>query len=397
MPWDSGSATDHDDLLDKLETFLTGGALVNGSGIQVPSNQKWTILKDVINPSTTIYTGQIGLAREVYLRGPGLAATNTSITSVSDNGSGVARFNFTPGPTLAIDQEVIISGFTSNPSYNGVYLIDTTVAGYFEIDSISFGTTETGNFLINAQAIHTNIRRYTVPGQGGTADNWELSSAINFETLADFLEQPGSPYFTQTYYRSYVPLSEESFDYWFVATGRYFFVATHISTTTSVFGGGFYLPYALPSEFPYPIFLVGTSNTYNDRWSIADTGHSNFYKCLAGTYNNVLRHRDGEWLQVYNDTSTAPATAISSVFPTHQSDGWQVRSNQDDSYTVLPYIFFSGYDGGNVYGELENLYWVSSYNIAALDIVQIDSVDHLVLQNVWDTNTNTSYCVLKLE
>jgi hypothetical protein len=398
MPWDSGSAADHEDLLNKLETFLTGGALVNVSGTQIPSNQVWTILKDVINPSTSVYTNQIGLTREVYLRAPGLAATAVDITSVSNNGSGVARFNFTPGPTLAVTQEVILSGFTSNPSYNGVYLVDTTAAGYFEVDSISFGTTETGSFLINAEAIFTSIRRYSAAsGTGGDADNFELTAAINFNTLLDFRYQPGSPAYTLSTITPYIPLSGESFDYWFVATGRYYLVAVKISTTTSIFGGGFYLPYALPSEFPYPILIFGTASAYNTRWSAATAINSNFYSGTTSYNRAALRHRDGEWLRVYQQTGSAPTAATCAISPVHQTDTFKIRSNQDESYTALPYIFYSGYDGGNVYGEMENLYWVSSFNIAALDVVQIDSVDHLVLQNVWDTNTNTDFCVLRLE
>ena len=72
----------------------------------------------------------------------------TAITSVTDS-SGVARFNFS-GPTLFVGQEVVISTFVTNTSYNATGIITATGAGYFEIADIAFGSTETGSFLSNS-------------------------------------------------------------------------------------------------------------------------------------------------------------------------------------------------------------------------------------------------------
>ena len=72
-----------------------------------------------------------------------------AITSVTDS-SGVARFNFTAPPTLFVNQEVIISGFTINTAYNNTHIITSTGAGWFEVSNIPFGTNETGSFLSNS-------------------------------------------------------------------------------------------------------------------------------------------------------------------------------------------------------------------------------------------------------
>lgn len=71
----------------------------------------------------------------------------TAITSVTDNG-GVAVFNFPPGPTLSIGQQVIISSFTTNTAYNGSVTITAAGAGTFET-GVAFGTDETGSFGID--------------------------------------------------------------------------------------------------------------------------------------------------------------------------------------------------------------------------------------------------------
>lgn len=73
----------------------------------------------------------------------------TAITSVTDSG-GVARFNFSVGPTVYVDQEVVVSTFSTNTAYNGTYKITATGAGYFEIADIAFGSDETGSFLSNS-------------------------------------------------------------------------------------------------------------------------------------------------------------------------------------------------------------------------------------------------------
>lgn len=73
----------------------------------------------------------------------------TAITSVTNSG-GIARFNFTPGPTLAVDKIVSVSGFTTNPDYNVVGAVTTTGAGFFEIASVAFGSDEAGSFAFSS-------------------------------------------------------------------------------------------------------------------------------------------------------------------------------------------------------------------------------------------------------
>lgn len=67
----------------------------------------------------------------------------TSINAVTDNG-GIARFQFTPGPTLTVGQDVTLSGFLTYPSYNLTGQITDAGAGYFEISSISYLGNEIG-------------------------------------------------------------------------------------------------------------------------------------------------------------------------------------------------------------------------------------------------------------
>lgn len=74
------------------------------------------------------------------------AISLTTIDSVTVS-SGVARFNFTVGPTMFVNQEVDISNFVTETSYNQTGIITATGAGFFEVDSIAFTADDaTGDF-----------------------------------------------------------------------------------------------------------------------------------------------------------------------------------------------------------------------------------------------------------
>lgn len=392
MPFETATTTGYDDLLDKLLDFLTVPT-------PMPANQVWTLLEDRIVTGDLL--NQIEDYREVYLRGPGLSATAINITSVTDS-AGVARFNFTPGPTLTIDQEVILSQFTVNTAYNGVYEVTDTGAGYFEVASIPFGSNETGQFLIEAESIYINIRSYVVTTVAGNASNWELGAAVSFDIGNSFQEQVGS--FNESFSsgRAYVPLIDDTFQYWFVGTGRYFWVRAIIDGNPKVFGGGFYLPYALPSEFPYPIYLCGNADVYSTRYSDTNSQHMNFYSPYVGTSNEAqfsyMRHRDGQWLQILGyDAHLPPTSTTAYFFPINSTNAWGLISNMDDSYTMLPYTLYSGYDGGNIYGDLEGIYWAPEFNITTEDLITVGGVDHIVSRNIWYSDTNRDFCALRLE
>lgn len=78
----------------------------------------------------------------------------TTITSVTDS-SGVARFNFTVGPTMQVFQEAVISGFVTNTAYNITGIITAAGIGFFEISSIDFGSDETGSFRSDSVRIQS--------------------------------------------------------------------------------------------------------------------------------------------------------------------------------------------------------------------------------------------------
>jgi hypothetical protein len=101
----------------------------------------------------------------------------TAITSVSDSPStpGIARFNFTPGPTIFVNQYVELSGF-ADPTYNQNRLVTAAGAGFFEIEPIQFGATGTGSFRSDSITLTDN----------GTAATDGLGVAIDTDGATNY-------------------------------------------------------------------------------------------------------------------------------------------------------------------------------------------------------------------
>lgn len=83
------------------------------------------------------------------------AIASTGIDSVTDSG-GVARFNFTVGPTVYVHQKVTISGFITNTAYNVTGILTAVGAGFFEIASVAFGSDEAVGSFVSASVTVTD-------------------------------------------------------------------------------------------------------------------------------------------------------------------------------------------------------------------------------------------------
>jgi len=98
----------------------------------------------------------------------------TSITSVTEPLEGTARFNFTVGPTLFVDQEVVVSGFSGgNAAYNHTARITATGAGFFET-GVAFANGGTGSFLSNS------VRVIDAEHGLSTAQTLLIQNSINY-------------------------------------------------------------------------------------------------------------------------------------------------------------------------------------------------------------------------
>lgn len=314
MAWVTGSATDYDDLMDKLKTFLTTNAALVAAG------QNWTVLKDE-EPASDRY---------VYFKGPGLA---------------------------------------------------------------------------NTDEIHVNLRRF-YSAVGGVY-NWEFQGATSYDGGLSYDNQPGS---NET---CFFCLSNGTMTYWFFANGRRFIVIAKIGTVFVSAYAGFILPYALPSEYPYPLFIGATSYLESRSYSESDYYTSAFWKMGYGYRNTVegrvdsavqLRLVSGLWLpfkQNYVATYDLNAGMIwpyrSNNFSSNTDLGiGNLTKNTDGSYSILPVVLYSStYDTKDVFGELDGVYHTSGIDLNSEDTLTIGGDTYLVFQNVEDVGRNDFAAILR--
>ena len=108
-----------------------------------------------------------------------------------------------------------------------------------------------GPGLSNSESIHVNIQRMA-PDLTTNAHNWQVRGATSYDSSQTYEAQPNISR------DQYFPLSAAGvpIQYWFFANGRRFIIVAKVSTTYLSCYCGFYLPYALPSEFPYPKKMI---------------------------------------------------------------------------------------------------------------------------------------------
>jgi hypothetical protein len=185
--------------------------------------------------------------------------------------------------------------------------------------------------------------------------------------------------------------------YWFVANGRRFVVVVKVSTVYVSLYAGFILPYATPSEFPYPLYVAGShESATTDRWSASTHDVGGFFDPSDG--NAYFRHNDGAWLtfaNYSNGSGNSRQSADANLSWPYETD-LQLRENNDGTRTLLPVILYSSYSGGNVYGELDGVFFLPGFGIAAEDTITIGSDTYFVFQSVYRTDRR-AYAALKLE
>lgn len=226
-----------------------------------------------------------------------------------------------------------------------------------------------GTGLSGTEEIFVGFRTY----QDVNADYYNLVAAAftGYVPGNTFDTQPGAML-------SGVPAHNNRIDYWLTLNGHRIVLAMKVGTPVyeSCYVGKF-LPYATPSQYPYPIICAGMlSGVPAVRFS--ETTHSIPYK---GSRPNLrMRFNDGAWKQPdcwpWNSDIQAGAT--------------QVRDT-GSVYPTLPVVLS---DANGVYGELDGIFSISGFNNA----VENTGVDGslVVIQDVARTGF-TDYYAMRLD
>lgn len=305
---------------------------------------------------------------------------------------GDASFSIVPTSNYSNMSCAIGRSSTLNPSLQDMLAIER------DVQCVVKGPGTAGN-----DEIYVNLQ--TVSSVQSDAYNIRISYSVGYNPLLNNVDQPGVG--EAHYFLGWNQVTP----YWFVASGRCLKVIGKISTTYSNMYGGFFLPYALPSEFPYPV-IAGANSIDNIRWSDRSYKNSSFWNPsfalrTDSTYGTCLtmRRTDGSIGYFFNYAETVPSTyqARGVTYPyaygaTYRSETGLLdfRTAPDGSYALQPIVLTSPTNGINVFGELDGVFHVSGFNNASENIISLEGVDYLVVQSAFRTRAS-DYAAIRLE
>lgn len=391
MSYKAGTATGYDDLLNQLDSFLTG--------------QGMCLLPSFTGTGNGTISGPA--AGQSAIGGSASVAETITIT-------------FSSATAFAV------SGSVTGSIGSG------TVGTAFASDQINFTITAGDTDFVSGDAFTvattppwTSLERTTgqemiwqAPGNGGldeiivgascfsnvAADyyNWRLGGFTAYDSSLAFDAQAGYLSNGQAQSSPVLNLWNQSTPYWFVANGRRVIVVAKVSTVYVAAYLGLLSSYMSPGSYPLPLAVGGSmawseepaSTSTNWRWSYTGAQLTNFpipASTLGADYVSQLRLRlpSGTWRGF--DLSAGEST-YGRVWP-YLADFSSWTANLDGGYTLLPVILADATP--NVYGELDGMAAVTGNGNSAESTVSADGVEWLVVQNVSFASQN-QYFVVRL-
>lgn len=250
-----------------------------------------------------------------------------------------------------------------------------------------------GPGMDGSKAIHVEITSYNEANRDYA--NWLLKYGIGTA-----FQDTGAGVLSPSNGNKWMPLATSPLKYWFVANGQRFIVVAKVSTLYISCYCGFFLPYATPQEYPYPI-MIGASAGTNIRYT--DTAYKNFRSFWhpksesAGddeAYQRTsLSIRMPSGSEMFFDNDAANSNIIGGTYPYRGQISY--RPAIEGEYVLTPIILFNT-SRSDTYGELDGIYHVNGYSIQSEDVVTIGGVDHLVVQSANMSGSGT-YAAIRLE
>lgn len=387
------TASNFADLLNQLDTFLTstGMALTpiytatgNGAISAKGGSASVAELITITFTSATAF-GVVGSVSGSL----GTGTVGTPFTSTK------ANFTISPGGTAFVNGDVI--AFSVAPPWTSLRRSSGS-----EMIWQAPGNGGVDQIIVGARCF-SNV--------GGDYYNWRLGGFTAFNSGQTFQQQVGYVGgLNQANPSPVMQLWNSTIPYWFIANGRRVIVIAKISGVYSSCYLGFMNTYIAPGTFPYPL-VVGGSIAWNDgaepsetggdsrwRWSYTGAETSVWAKGYLGgltsdrTSTLRLRLPNGEWRGFSGSWNEA---SFGKLFPMAAANynSYDLRSNLDGSYSLLPVVLWDVSPQANQYGELDGVFDVTGFGNGAENTVTINGVAHLVVQNLFRNGRADYYAV----
>ena len=282
----TGTASNHNDLLDKLQTWLVGTV-------------GWTQLEytDVDKEATAVAIAGGGtgyVVTDVLTVSGGTYTTQTTLTITSVSGGVIDGIEVTePGVYSVIPSNPVSvtggsgSGATFTMTYDYITILDTTLS-----------LQAPGNGA--SARVYLNIN--TEHDEGNAFYSWKMYGATGYDAGESYGAMPGAggP--------AYFNLWQNVITYWFYANDRRVIIDAKCSTNYMSTYAGFFLPFALPTEYPFPYALIASypdieapdlNNARNSMIADPGSGGAAWYR----------RRTTEDWVQIENQSDSVVSIA----------------------------------------------------------------------------------------
>lgn len=332
-----------------------------------------------------------------------MAFETGTTTDSTDLWNKLLAFLTTNTTLVADDEEWVVDWTHPSGATSGVVLRAPGSAG---TDSIYIGLSLTTTTDTDAHYITIHGMSSTMPGALVMTDHINVSPGVR------------------------IWLDAGAMKYWLVGNGRRFILAVNMSTVYEMCYAGLFLPYAMPNQYPYPLFIGGCQgiNSQVTSWRSTSTYHAAFplapYVDVSGvgvnTANAYMLDTNGAWLnatasggsstqiclgpagyQLYdpdggNDFFISAWKDGSNGLPGHSDVRGRTMLSYGDVFALDPITLIRTNEAVQMYGILDGFYICPGVSNASENVIQIDSTDYIVLQNVFRTST-FDYMAIRLE
>ena len=286
------------------------------------------------------------------------------------------------------------------------------------------GTVSGGGSLLQLEGPGAGVGRRVYLNFRTTANttnslySWNIRGATGYTVGAVAGANPGEQ---QT--PVWLNLWQNTIQYWFYINDRRIIVVAKCSTAYMSFYGGFFLPFSVPTQYPFPLLVAADygssviwSHTNSGRRMMVDPG-GNMSAPAAWT-----RSPSGQWVSTYNqdlgagndEASDQQAGAVVRMWPYHVGEANSSALAYDDwTGSVQPHSggaaldsFIATRQGERwlwpvtlipsnepIYGTLDGVWCVPGTGLATEQVVTVGADTYRVFQNIQRSSGNDFFAV----
>lgn len=382
MAFTTGTSTNYEDLLTDIRSWLVGTAGWTSLAWDQVTQECKSVDSIAAGGSSYVVDDTITLTGGTF-------ATATELTVTSVSGGAVTGVSISePGDYSVIPTDPVAQGSTSGSGTGATFnLTYNDSTGLLSLQAPGNGT---------GKEVFINIE--TVYDDGDNTYGWKIFGATGWQTgLAHGSQQgAGGPVWFN--------LWDSTIDYWVYANDRRFILIAQCGTNYMSCYAGFFLPFALGSEYPFPLAIIAS---YPEAALVSVANARNSFIADPGDGAAYYRRRDAEsWRAIQNQSNSglasAPVTGQRAFMWPHRTgrgasspsaspnawNGGGLDKMVENFANEMPLFQCHIIDmlADQVIGALEGVYSTSGYNRSVEQVVTISSQDYRLFQKVFRNN-----------